>query len=120
MSWHLKMLGPNEKRMIDQFVRASTSAAAFYNELAPDGRRLSKGEAEKAREQLVTLTICLRQTRLNRFREHELRGTISLARMIQRGLGLALSEEAHQRRRAMPLEEMAGFAAPVHRFFRDL
>lgn len=120
MTWHLKFLRPEEKQTIELVGLTAGQAASFYSDLNPDGRRLSPSDAQRAREQLIALTICLRESRLNRLRERELRATISLMRMMQRGLGLALSDDADRRRRAIPREEIAEYTVPVYRFWRDL
>jgi hypothetical protein len=108
-------------------------AATTYNELAPDGRRLSETEANRAREQIIALALCFREIHDDgefiaaiaerdrlRGKDADLRPTISLMRMIQRGLLLALSDDPSRRRHAMPLDEMAKFAIPVANFWRDL
>jgi hypothetical protein len=109
------------------------AAADVYNDLAPNGRKLSSSEATKARDQLVALSICLRDIhddddiisllvadgqRIGM--DADLRPTISFMRMMQRGFGLALSDVPGRRKQAMPLEELGRYAAAVVQFWRGL
>jgi hypothetical protein len=113
--------------------RTIAEAAGFYNELAPDGRQLSATDAARARQILVSVASSLRaihdddeliriaaEDGKRRGRDTDLRPTVSLTRMIQRGLVLALSEDPARRKQAMPLTEMAKFAVPVARFWRNV
>jgi hypothetical protein len=117
----------------NRLARTVTEAAQGYNELAPDGRELSAADASRARELLVAVARSLREIHEDdelirtvaedgqrRGRDTDLRPTISLIRMIQRGLVLALSEDPTRRKQAMPLNEMAEFAVPVTTFWRNL
>lgn len=110
----------------------ASRAASFYAELAPDGRELAPDEAEAVRTQLLAVTTCLRsihpdwdiiefvaEQRRGR-RDADLRPTISVARMMQRGLALALSDDPERRRQAMPIEELRRFLIPVLRFWRQI
>ncbi len=109
------------------------TAAQFYNELAPDGRELTPAEVAAAREQLIAVTLCLRSIHPDwdlidfgaeegqrRGRDADWRPAISVLRMIQRGLALALSENPARRHQAMPIEELRPFLAGVYQFLRDL
>lgn len=126
-------MGPRARQIADQLAKAFGEAGAVYNDLAPDGRVLSSSEARNAQDQQLAMTICLRDIHddddiiaalvadgQRRGRDADLRPTIALMRIIQRSFGLALSDDEDRRRQAMPLEEMAKFAAPVARFWREL
>jgi len=117
----------------DQIARALGKAAGFYADLEPDGRELTPNEAAAVREHLEAVTICLRSIQPDRDiidftaaegrrlgRDSDLRPTISVLRMMQRGLGLALSEDPARRASAMPVEELREFVIPVQRFWSEL
>ncbi len=86
-----------------------------------------------AREQLEAVTVCLRSIHPDRdiidfFAEEgrrvgqdsDMRPTISVLRMMQRSLALALSDDQANRAHAMPIEELREFVIPVLRFWRNL
>lgn len=129
----LSEAGRRVKEITEQLGRAAGEAAAVYNEIGPNGRKLSHRDEVKAREQLFAITNCLRDIHNDEDvivllaadgrrtgRNTDLRPTIALMRMMQRGLGLALSGDPLRRQKAMPVTEIARFAGPVARFWREL
>lgn len=121
------------REIAEQLARTVGSTAGFYSELAPDGRELAPGEAEAAREQLEVATVCLRSIHSDRDiidffaeegrrvgRDSDMRPTISVLRMMQRSLALALSDDPAHRAYVMPIEELREFVIPVHRFWRNV
>jgi hypothetical protein len=133
-------LRPGEKEIADrgreiaeQLAITVGRTAGLYAELVPDGRELTPREAAAAREQLEAVAICLRDIHhdrdiIDRFaeegrrigRDADMRPTISVLRMMQRSLALALSEDPARRAHVMPIDELRKFVVPVHRFWRDI
>lgn len=120
------------REIAEALLSAVGEAAAFYAELAPDGRELSGKTATRVRAHQTALAVCLRDIQSDHdviafLAEHgervhhnlDMRPTISLARMMQRSFGLASSKHPARRVQAMPAKEMAKFAAPIYRFWRD-
>jgi hypothetical protein len=106
------------------------AAARVYSELSPDGRELSESEAAAAQAQLLAITTCLRSiqpdadvieafalTGRRRSRDADLRPTISVMKMMQRGYGLALSNDPDRRAQAITIRELGPFLVPVRDFW---
>jgi len=87
------------------------STAAFYLELAPDGRPLHVVESRRAREHLAA--GCGLELTQEIDEAIELRPAFELLRVLRDNLQLVLSESADARAAAMPAEEMSLRARPV-------
>ena len=110
-----------------------TCAHAFrtYTEIVHDGRPLTPEEAETAGQQLLAITLCLRDihddqdiidwlatTGARARKDKDIRPTIAFMRVIQRSYGLALSQDASRQRLAIPPRDLAEYAVPLLRFWR--
>lgn len=97
----------------------------FYLDLEPDGRLLSAQERTAARERLEIGALCLRDADENRElvrysaakEGFDFRPSISILRIMQRSLILALSEDSTRRGRAISLRELRALMRPIHEFW---
>lgn len=114
-----------------QIGRTFSKAFLTYTEIAPDGRSLTSANAIAARQQLLAITLCLRELRTDQDlidwlaaptprtrKDTDVRPTIAVMRMMQRSYGLALSEDADRRKSAISPKELGQFVLPLHLFWQ--
>lgn len=114
------------KEMTEQLALTMTETFRFYTKtLAPDGRELSAEERAAVKERLDAGVLALRAARVNRDfiayilaeEDFDVRSTISVLRMMQRSLVLALSADPDRRARAISPAVLVSFIRPVYEFW---
>jgi hypothetical protein len=107
-----------------------SETAIFYRGLRADGRELSEDEADASRERLRVGAACLRRIDLEREAIDSLAAkgrkdmdfglTITLLRMMQRSLVLAISDEPARRAQTISMWRLDGTLLPVRAHWLQL
>jgi len=106
--------------LCDATLAALAEVSALYRELAPDGRALEAGEADRARHASETAALRARDLDANRSLltlvagRRDLRPSVYLLRCLQYSLILALSSEPDRRARAIGVPELIDRLRPVY------
>ena len=118
------------RELINELGHSWISGAGLYMRLAPHGAELTHSDHAAVRQQLISSASTLRalgaeQSALETFLDQQspridVRRTLTLLRVINRNLVLAISDDPRRRSNAIPASDLASLARPVYDYWMSL